>query len=166
MPQTSGTPIVVNNPSPDDTDRATNLLSFFSYLQKKYNVESVLAKDGKKLPETAFNIMDNLWIMNIAFKSTLFAEFLIFLFFLFPIYVLIKSGVWQPIPFLKPEFYSSTLYVINFVGLIISTLIYFYISKYYIPESVIVKGAIIIPKPKKDNKLKHIKSLLDVRIKA
>jgi len=143
MPQTSGVPIVVNNPSPDDTDRATNLLSFFSYLQKKYNVESVLAKDGKKLPETAFNIMDNLWIMNIAFKSTLFAEFLIFLFFLFPIYVLIKSGVWQPIPFIKPEFYSSTLYVINFVGLIISTLIYFYISKYYIPESVIVKGAII-----------------------
>lgn len=142
MPQGQQGVVIPNATQTDDTDKATNLISFFSYLQKKYNIESSLVKDGKKLPPTAFNIMDNLWILNIAFKSTLFAEFLVFLFLFFPIYVLVKSGVWKPLPFLQPEHYGMWLYMINFVSLIVSTIIYFYIAKYYLPDTVIVKGAI------------------------
>ena len=143
MPQTQGGNIVIPSAQHEDnTDKATNLISFFSYLQKKYNIESVIAKAGKRLPPTAFNIMDNLWILNIAFKSTLFAEFLVFLFLFFPVYVLIKSGVWRPLPWIEPSHYGMALYLLNFASLIVSTIIYFYIAKYYLPNSVIVRGAI------------------------
>lgn len=133
--------IVPAGDSDIDRSRPSGLLGFYSYIQKYYTVEVNLSRHGKKLPETAFNILDNIWIANLAIKSTLLAELPLFLSIFFPVYVLIKSGVWHPIPSLQPHHYGVSLYTFNFATVIFSTAFYYWLSKYYLPDSVIVKNA-------------------------
>jgi type IV secretory pathway TraG/TraD family ATPase VirD4 len=130
---------------PEDHDREDirpkSLISFISYVQKFYNIENYLVKQGKKLPPYAFTIKDNLWVLGISFTTTLVIELLFFTFFFFPLFIILKSGVWQPFP-ISGYIYSIVVYGFTFLTLIINTGIYIYLSRYYLPESVVVKKAL------------------------
>jgi len=127
---------------PDREDqRPKNLISFINYVQKFYNIENYLVKQGQKLPPYAFTIKDSIWVLGISFTATLVIELMLFIFLLFPIFVVIKSGVWQPIP-IKGYVYSILVYGFTFLALLGHTALYLYLSKYYLPESVVVKKAL------------------------